>query len=78
MKYDKKTKDGSAERIALLRRVFPEIDRHLANRPPRVRADDLLDVAAAAGTALRRYHQEAECVCSPEHDESGLEVTIYY
>jgi predicted RNase H-like nuclease len=44
MVHNKKTKDGAAERIAALRPVFPEIGRHLANRPPRVGADDLLDV----------------------------------
>ena len=75
---NKKTKEGAAERIALLRRVFPEIDTHLANRPARVGADDLLDAAAAAWTALRWHRNEAECVCTPEHDEKGLAVTIYY
>jgi len=78
MKHNKKTKEGATERIALLRRVFPEIEQHLANRPPRVGADDLLDAAAAAWTALRWHRNEAECVCSPEHDEKGLEVTVYY
>jgi predicted RNase H-like nuclease len=78
MAHNKKTKEGAAERIALLRRVFPQIERHLANRPPRVGADDLLDAAVAAWTALRRYQKEAECVCSREHDERGLEVAIYY
>ena len=52
MKHNKKKKDGAAERIAVLRPIFPEIERHLANRPPRVGADDLLDAAAAAWTAL--------------------------
>jgi predicted RNase H-like nuclease len=77
MKYNKKKKDGAAERIAVLRPIFPEIERHLANRPPRVGADDLLD-AAAAWTALRLHQRQAECVCSPEVDEKGLAVTIYY
>ena len=78
MKYNKKKKDGAAERIAVLRPIFPEIERHLTNRPPRVGADDLLDAAAAAWTALRWHRNEAECVCTPERDEKGLEVTIYY
>src|SRR5208282_5793417 len=78
MKYNKKTKEGAVERVALLRRVFPQIERHLANRPPRVGADDLLDAAAAAWTALRLYRRQAECVCLPEVDEKGLAVTIYY
>ena len=78
LNYNKKTKEGGAERIAVLRPVFPEIERHLANRPTRVGADDLLDAAAAAWTALRWYRKEAECVCTPELDDRGLSATIYY
>lgn len=78
MKYNKKSTDGYAERIALLRPVFPQIERHLFNRPLGVATDDLLDAAAAAWTALRLHQEEAECVCTPERDEKGLEVTIYY
>ncbi len=36
MTYNKKTKEGVAERIALLAPVFPDIERPLANRPPGV------------------------------------------
>jgi predicted RNase H-like nuclease len=78
MKHNKKGQEGIAERLALLRRVFPEIEIHLANRPRTVGVDDLLDAAAAAWTALRWYGNEADCVCTPEHDERGLAVTIYY
>ena len=56
MAHNKKAQDGIAERIALLRRVFPEIETHLANRPAGVGTDDLLDAAASAWsdlTALR-------------------------
>jgi predicted RNase H-like nuclease len=78
MTHNKKTKEGAAERAALLSRVFPQVEIHLANRPRAVGADDLLDAAAAAWTSLRWYRNEAECVCPPEHDEKGLAVTIYY
>jgi predicted RNase H-like nuclease len=78
MARKKKSKEGAAERIAALSPVFPEIERHLANRPPHIGKDDLLDAAAAAWTALRRHQGEASCVCPPERDEKGLEVTIYY
>lgn len=78
MAHGKKTKAGVSERLDLLRPVFPEIETHLVNRPARVGADDLLDAAAAAWTALRWHRNEAECVCMPEHDERGLAVTIYY
>ena len=36
MKHNKKTSGGSLERLTLLHSVFPRIDRHPANRPPRV------------------------------------------
>jgi predicted RNase H-like nuclease len=78
MTHKKKTEDGAAERIGVLRPIFPEIERHLANRPHRVGADDLLDAAAAAWTALRSHHNEAEPVCTPERDDKGLVVAIYY
>lgn len=78
MKHNKKTKEGATERVELLRRVFPEIERHLSNRPSRVGADDLLDAAAAASTAQRWHRSAAECVCTPESDEMGLSATIYY
>jgi len=78
MTHNKKTKEGAAERIALLQPVFSEIERHLANRPPHVGADDLLDATVAAWTALRWNRGEAECVCTPEHDGKGLAVAIYY
>jgi predicted RNase H-like nuclease len=78
MTHNKKTKDGIAERIGALRPVFPEIDQCLAGRPSRVGADDLLDAAAAAWSALRWHRGEAECVCLPEHDEKGLALSSYY
>jgi predicted RNase H-like nuclease len=33
MKHNKKTKEGAAERVALLRTVFPQVETHLVNRP---------------------------------------------
>jgi predicted RNase H-like nuclease len=78
MKHNKKTKEGISERIVLLRRVFPEIENHLANRPRGVGSDDLLDAAAAAWTALRWHGKESERVCTPELDERGLAITICY
>ena len=78
MAHNKKTKEGAAERIAVLRLVFPEIGRHLADQLPRVGTDDLLDTAAAAWTALRRHRVESSCVCTPERDAKGLEAAIFY
>ena len=78
MAHKKKSKEGAAERLSLLSPIFPEIGRYLGSRLPGVGKDDLLDAAAAAWTALRRHRGEADCVCTPERDERGLETTIYY
>ena len=76
--HNKKTKEGAADRLSILNSIFPKIAHHLGSRPSGVAKDDLLDAAAAAWTALRWHRNEAECVCTPEGDEKGLEVTIYY
>lgn len=78
MAHNKKTEAGVSERLNLLRSVFPDIERHLASRPPKVGKDDLLDAAAAAWTALRRIKGEAGCICTPERDDKGLEAAIWY
>jgi predicted RNase H-like nuclease len=78
MAHKKTTSERKAERSSLLAPIFPKIERHLSNRPPRVGADDLRDAAAAAWSALRRYRGEAKCVCKPERDETGFEVNICY
>ncbi|SRR6266487_624736 len=78
MSHNKKTEAGRAERLNLLRSVFPDIQRHLLNRPSGVGQDDLLDAAAAAWTALRLYKSNALHICNPERDEKGLVVTIWY
>jgi hypothetical protein len=38
----------------------------------------MLDAAAEAWAARRRHRGETDCVCTPERDEKGLEVTIFY
>lgn len=78
MALNKKSKVGVSERVTVLTPVFPEIQRHFANRPPHVGVDDLLDAAAAAWTAIRLSRGEAQRVCEPECDDKGLEVTIWY
>ena len=78
MEHNKKTEAGRNKRLNLLRTVFPDIQRHLVNRPPRVGKDDLLDAGAAAWTALRLHEGKALQVSDPERDEKGLSVTICY
>lgn len=77
MKHRKKRTDGVKERLKLLRREFPEIERHLMNRPPDVGKDDLLDAAVAAWTAQRVHNRQACQVCEPERDAKGLSATIW-
>jgi predicted RNase H-like nuclease len=78
MVHGKKTKAGVSERLDLLSPVFPDIERHLQNRPRNTGKDDLLDAAVAAWTALRLWKGEARQVCEPERDTKGLEATIWY
>jgi predicted RNase H-like nuclease len=78
MRHKKKSEQGATQRLTLLRTVFPEIDRHLRNRPSGVSKDDLLDAAVAAWTALRIHNDEASKVCEPERDEKGLSASIWY
>ena len=78
MAHKKKSKVGFKERLDLLQGKFPDIERHLANRPHGVGKDDLLDAAVAAWTALRLQSGVAEKVCEPEPDAEGLAVTIWY
>jgi predicted RNase H-like nuclease len=78
MMHRKKIEDGVNERLALLRPVFPDIERHLQNRPSGVAKDDLLDAAVAAWTALRISNGEAQRVCESEEDSKGLTAGIWY
>jgi predicted RNase H-like nuclease len=78
MAHGKKTKAGIEERVELLRVVFPDIERHLQNRPPGVAKDDLLDSAVSSWTALRLWKGEARQVCEPERDAKALETTVWY
>jgi len=78
MRHGKKTADGRAERLLLIRSIFSDIDVHLAQRPQHVGIDDVLDAAAAAWTALRHSEGRAKQVCNPETDPLGLMATIWY
>jgi predicted RNase H-like nuclease len=78
MIYSKKTENGAQERLAFLRSVFPGMEGHLQNRPPRVKRDDLLDAAVAAWSALNIWSAAARRVSEPELDERGLKTTIWY
>jgi predicted RNase H-like nuclease len=78
MKDHKKSVAGSLERLNLLRPIFDQIDRHLANRPTGVGKDDLLDAAAAAWSALRIARCEGQRVSAEQRDSVGLRSCIWY
>ena len=73
-----KNKEGAAESVVLLCRVLPQVETHLASRPRAFGADDLLDAAAAAWSALRLHNAEVLPVCTPERDGKDLSVAIWY
>jgi predicted RNase H-like nuclease len=76
----KKTPEGRDARAELVRRHFPSLDpRVLSERPPRVRADDLLDAFAALWSA-RRIHAGAETVLPdpPPRDRLGRPMAIRF
>lgn len=52
MAHRKKTTTGASERLELLRPLFPDIERHLLNRPSGIGKDDLIDAAVGMWTAL--------------------------
>ncbi len=53
MAHHKATNEGRAERLAALRRVFPDVDEHAVRRIRRTQPDDVLDAYAAAWSARR-------------------------
>jgi predicted RNase H-like nuclease len=78
MQCGKKSKSGRLERLTILREVFLGIDVHVEQRPVGVGVDDLLDAAAAAWTAIRRWQGVAVRMHEAERDERGLLTTIHY
>jgi predicted RNase H-like nuclease len=76
----KKTAEGRDARVRLVLLHFPSLDpRVLAERPARVRADDLLDAFAALWSA-RRIHAGRETVLPdpPPRDRLGRSMTIRF
>ena len=77
----KKTPEGRAERLALLRSVFGDApERFVAERPKRlVAADDILDAFAALWTARRIAAGTAHALPAgePPRDAHGLAMAIH-
>jgi predicted RNase H-like nuclease len=76
-RHRKTTPEGRAERLALLRPVFPELDAHLAARRFPGAAADILDAHACLWTARRLVAGIAERLPAvPELDARGLHCEI--
>jgi predicted RNase H-like nuclease len=76
-RHRKTTTEGPAERLALLRPVFPELDAHLAARRFPGAAADIVDAHACLWTARRLAAGLAERLPSvPELDARGLRCEI--
>lgn len=72
----KRTPAGREARLALLLPHFPDVERHLATRPPGVAPDDLLDAFAVAWTARREARGVAEHLGDGTRDARGLRMEI--
>jgi predicted RNase H-like nuclease len=76
MAHPKKTREGKAERLKVLRPLIAEIDV-LAGRPPSGAAtDDVLDAAAVALTARAVLQGKARRLGERRHDARGLVMEI--
>jgi predicted RNase H-like nuclease len=78
MSNRKKSKDGKLERRQALQTMFANIEEILQCDLSGVKADDVLDAAAAAWTAIRLWQGIACSVCEPEFDERKLRAAIHY
>lgn len=82
--HKKKTRDGEAQRLALLQPYFPSLMDWYAtarNHYPRkeVLPDDIIDALGLAVAAFLANHQGAEMISFPpdaEYDETGLRMQI--
>jgi predicted RNase H-like nuclease len=75
--HSKRTADGVAERIELLRAHFPALDAALDARPRGPGVDDVLDAFAAAWTARRMANGEARWLGDrAARDARGYRLTI--
>lgn len=72
----KRSAAGRAERVSLLQPHFPDVARHLAERPPGAAPDDVLDAFAVAWTARRVRRGRAEHLGDRARDARGLVMEI--
>ena len=75
MSHHKSTPEGREERLAALRRVFPEVDAGLARRPAGAQPDDVLDGYVAAWTS-RRWLDGTHLRLGGDLDSRGLRMEM--
>ncbi len=75
MAYHKSRPEGRAERLELLRTVFPDVDRHAARRIAGTRPDDVLDAFVAAWSA-RRWAMRTHLQLGGELDARDLRMEM--
>jgi predicted RNase H-like nuclease len=75
MAYRKGKPEGRAERLALLRTVFTDIDSHVGRKIFRTRPDDVLDAFVAAWSA-RRWASKTHLQLGGDVDERGLRMEM--
>ena len=76
MVHPKSNSEGRLERLAFLRKVFPDVDDHVRRRDPRVKPDDILDAFAAAWTARRLHSGKCTRIGGGERDGRNLRMEI--
>ena len=75
----KKTPEGRAERIQLLRTIFDDVDRLARHRQRHLHVDDVLDSMIAGIVAARRHFGRAHRLPKdPPVDSRGLRMEICY
>jgi predicted RNase H-like nuclease len=75
----KKTDEGIAERMKLLKRErFTELKQWIAHKPPGVKADDILDACAVAIAARDFTSGHVLPRNGAQKDERGLKMQIWY
>ena len=75
----KKTEEGIAERMKLLKRErFTELKQWIAHKPPGAKADDILDACAAAIAARDFRSGHVLPRNGAQKDERGLKMQIWY
>jgi len=75
MAHAKRRLEGLAERLALLRQVFPDVDVHARARPRGTSPDDVLDAFVVAWSA-RRWLAGTHVQLGGDLDRRGLRMEI--